>query len=57
MQTSLTNGRIYTSAKELILCFEAMGCILAFSCSHASNTAAPYISELAEAAVGDALGT
>ncbi len=34
-----------------------MGSIRAFICSQAFNTAAPYISELAEAAVGDALGT
>lgn len=46
-----------TSANELKLCFEATGSIRAFICSQASNTAAPYISELAEAAVGDALGT
>lgn len=29
----------------------------AFNCSHAFKTAAPYRSELADAAVGDALGT
>jgi hypothetical protein len=29
----------------------------AIICSHASKTAAPYISELAEAAVGEELGT
>lgn len=46
-----------TSAKELKLCFEAIGSIRAFICSQASKTAAPYKSELAEAAVGDALGT
>lgn len=46
-----------TSAKELKLCWEAIGSILALICSHASKTAAPYISELAEAAVGDAFGT
>lgn len=34
-----------------------MGFILAFICSQASRTAAPYRSELAEAAVGEALGT
>ena len=28
-----------------------------YICSHASKTADPYISELAEAAVGDELGT
>ena len=46
-----------TSSKELNFCLEAMGSIRAFICWHASKTAAPYISELAEAAVGDALGT
>lgn len=46
-----------TSAKEPKLCLEAIGSIRAFICSHASKTAAPYISELAEAAVGDELGT
>lgn len=46
-----------TSAKELKLCFAAMGSMRALICSQASKTAAPYISELAEAAVGDALGT
>lgn len=46
-----------TSVKELKLCLEAIGSIRAFICSHASKTAAPYMSELAEAAVGEALGT
>lgn len=46
-----------TSANELNLLLEAIGCIRAFICSQASNTAAPYISELAEAAVGDEFGT
>lgn len=46
-----------TSANELKLLLEAIGSIRAFICSQASNTAAPYISELAEAAVGDAFGT
>jgi len=46
-----------TSANELKLRFESIGSILAFICSQASKTAAPYISELADAAVGDALGT
>lgn len=36
---------------------EAIGAMRAFNCSHASKTAAPYISELADAAVADALGT
>jgi len=34
-----------------------MGSMRAFICSHASKTAPPYISELAEAAVGEELGT
>lgn len=34
-----------------------MGSMRAFICSQASKTADPYISELADAAVGDALGT
>jgi hypothetical protein len=42
---------------ELKLCLDATGSNLAIICSTASKTAAPYISELAEAAVGDALGT
>lgn len=46
-----------TSAKELKLRFEAIGSIRAFICSQASKTTAPYISELAEAAVGVELGT
>lgn len=46
-----------TSSKELKLDLDAIGSIRAFICSHASNTAAPYMSELAEAAVGEALGT
>lgn len=46
-----------TSAKELKLCCEAIGSMRALICSHASKTAAPYMSELAEAAVGEALGT
>lgn len=46
-----------TSANELKLCFDATGSILAIICSQASKIAAPYISELAEAAVGDAFGT
>lgn len=46
-----------TSANEPKLCFDAIGSMRAFICSHASKTAAPYISELAEAAVGDAFGT
>lgn len=46
-----------TLANESKLCSEAIGAIRAFICSHASKTAAPYISELAEAAVGDELGT
>lgn len=46
-----------TSLKELKVRLDAIGSILAFICSQASKTAAPYISELAEAAVGDALGT
>ena len=46
-----------TSANELKLCFKATGSIRAFICSHASKTAAPYKSELAEAAVGDVFGT
>lgn len=45
-----------TSAKELKLLLEAIGSMRALICSHASKTAAPYMSELAEAAVGDALG-
>jgi len=39
------------------LCREAIGSMRAFICSHASKTAPPYISELAEAAVGEELGT
>lgn len=39
------------------MCLDDMGSIRAFICSHASKTAAPYISELAEAAVADAFGT
>jgi hypothetical protein len=35
----------------------AMGSIRAFICWQASKTAAPYKSELAEAAVGEELGT
>lgn len=46
-----------TSANELKLCCEAIGSMRRFICSHASKTAAPYISELAEAAVGEELGT
>jgi hypothetical protein len=46
-----------TSANELNLFCEEMGSIRAFICSHASKTAYPYISELAEAAVSDELGT
>lgn len=46
-----------TSAKVLNLCWEAIGSMRAIICSHASKTAAPYISELAEAAVGEELGT
>lgn len=46
-----------TSAKELKFCCEAIGSMRALICSHASRTAAPYMSELAEAAVGDELGT
>jgi len=41
----------------LKLCCEAIGFMRVIICSHASKTAAPYISELAEAAVGEALGT
>lgn len=48
---------MHTSARDSKLCLEAIGSILAFIFSQASKTAAPYISELAEAAVGDALGT
>lgn len=48
---------LITSANELKLCCEAMGFMRVIICSHASKTAAPYISELAEAAVGEALGT
>lgn len=46
-----------TSANVLKLFCEAIGFIRAIIFSHASNTAAPYISELAEAAVGEELGT
>lgn len=46
-----------TSANELKLCWEAIGSIRAIIFSHASKTAAPYISELAEAAVGEEFGT
>jgi len=35
-----------TSSKELKLDLDAIGSIRAFICSHASNTAAPYMSEL-----------
>jgi len=41
----------------LKLCFEAIGSMRSIICSHASKTAAPYISELAKAVVGEALGT
>lgn len=56
-QVNTETTRRSTSAKELKLRFEAIGSIRAFICSQASKTAAPYISELAEAAVGDELGT
>ena len=46
-----------TSAKELQLSLEARGSIRALICSQAFRTAAPYMSELIEAAVGDAFGT
>jgi hypothetical protein len=53
----LLEERKNTSENVLKLCLDATGSILAIICSQASKTAAPYISELAEAAVGDALGT
>ena len=43
--------------KQVCFFLDAIGSILAFISLQASKTAAPYISELAEAAVGDALGT
>lgn len=46
-----------TSAKELWPSLAATGFMRDFICSQASKTAAPYISELAEAAVGDEFGT
>lgn len=46
-----------TSAKELTLSLEATGSIRALICSQASKTAAPYMSELIDAAVGEAFGT
>lgn len=46
-----------TWEKEACWFLSAIGFIRALICSHASKTAAPYISELAEAAVGDEFGT
>lgn len=46
-----------TSANELQLSLEATTSIRALICSQASKTAAPYMSELIDAAVGDAFGT